>query len=177
MQALPASSFQSNRVGCDPQGARPPRQGCALTFQAGLHVTLVVLQGVVPLSMIFHHVELLAGLSHPGSRPTWGKKMGSEGWMLCSGQLLGRGEGGQVDRSAPPHFMEGRFLPLVSLLQQAEYPTSSVEGCLCQSVTNMHVCPLHSPTSHQLISKTTRWAGSRGLICFYAQCSFYFTIE
>ena len=82
MQTLPASSFQSSRAGCDPQGAW---QGCALTFQAGVHVTLLVLQGVVPLSMIFHHVELLAGLSHPGSRPTWGKMMGSEGWMLCSG--------------------------------------------------------------------------------------------
>lgn len=81
MQTLPASS----RAGCDPQGAWPRRQSCALTFQAGVHVTLVVLQGVVPLSMIFHHIEFLTGLSHPGSRPTWGKKMGSESWMLCSG--------------------------------------------------------------------------------------------
>ena len=65
-------------------------QGCALTFQAVVRITPVVLQqGVAPLrgeilpvpqpvgpSMIFHHVEFLAGLGHPGSRPTWGSKMG-----------------------------------------------------------------------------------------------------
>lgn len=69
---------------------RACRAGGALTFQAVVPVALVVLQqGVAPLrgeifpvpkpvgpGMIVHHVELLAGLSHPGSRPTWGSKMG-----------------------------------------------------------------------------------------------------
>lgn len=63
---------------------------CFFSFQAVVHVAPTVLQqGVVPLrgevfplshpiccSMIFYHVKVLAGLSHPVSRPTWGRKMG-----------------------------------------------------------------------------------------------------
>ena len=120
MQTLPASSSQSSMAGCDLQGAWRSRQSCALTFQAGVHVALMVLQGVVSLGMIFHHIELLAGLSHPGSRPTWGKKMG-----CAQAKCWGEGRRGQGDRGAPPHFMEGKFLSLLSILQQVEYPASS----------------------------------------------------
>lgn len=49
------------------------------SFQASVRVTLLVLEHGVALlifpvpqpvrpSVIFHHIELLAGLSHPGSR-------------------------------------------------------------------------------------------------------------
>lgn len=139
MQTLPASSFQSNMASCDLRGTWPSRQGCALTFQARVHVALMVLQGVVSLGMIFHHVKLLAGLSHPGSRPTWGKKMG-----CAQAKCWGEGRRGQGDRGAPPHFMEGRFLPLLSLLQQVEYPASSgisaqaLSTCMCALFIDQH---------------------------------------
>lgn len=151
----------------------PVTQGRALTFQAVLHVTLVVLQqGVVPLGMIFHHVELLAGFSHPGSKPTWGMKMGGEGWdAVLRLSAWGRGRGqGERGATSPVHSRQISTSPLSSPTTRC--PTSSAGRIAKVLFTCM--CTFSSPASYQFMSKIIRWAGSGGLTCYYAHCSFHF---
>lgn len=110
LQTLPASLLQSKRAGCESQSPGL-RAGRALTFQAVVPVALVVLQqGVAPLrgeifpvpkpvgpSMIVHHVELLAGLSHLVQGPPGEGRWEVEAGMLrCLGGSVCVCGGGRV---------------------------------------------------------------------------------